>query len=451
MNKNGLILLALLTGAGVWADGLNSFPLLKTATFASGNLGRQDVTTIRFDRQIYAVTDDLRSDLRVAGPDGKEIPFMVDRVRGEENALCREPVTATIQSLHKRDNALVLEVELPPEAVGLVDAVRICSPLANFEKKLRLEGLTGDGEWRTLIADGLLCDYSDYVPYRLDQLECATFRGRKFRLTVDNLTEDRPTPFYTLVQEREGGVDRKETIKTIRNKVNFRIDRVELMVWRPRTVDEKKAYALRTVAVTPQKNHTEILLESSREPLTAFQIQTATANYARRVTIAVPDVKPNEWRTIGGGQIAACDLPSFRRKDEPLTVPETRTAKYLITIDDGDNPPLADLRVTAWGPIYRAVMVGRQPLSLQVYYGGGHHPRPDYDVAAVLANLTIHAESRYGLGPEERNPNYVPVTVRDHSARLRLIFYLVLGLCVVILGSMVVRFTRHQPPDDGSL
>jgi len=443
-----LPLLPLACAAAETTTSISSFPWMKSVLPTRNSpAATNGISAITIDSDVYAATPSLFADLRLISPQKTEIPFMLERLTAVTLTHNRTTVNAKVKTLAKADNRLILELELPDGVSSPISGLQFDTPLRNFEKNVSLEARHG-ADWETIVNNAVICDYHDFFPYRIDRLFFPPTSARLLRLTISNLTEDRASPFYTLIEKRGGANASETTVKSFRNRIDFKLTGLSFFAQQNQTEPVTTAYPV-TLKTTAQRDTiTEIILQSRCEPLSELTISTTSENYVRRVTIQIPASQPDQWQNISSGIISSCSLPNVRRICQKLALPETRSAQYRIRIENDSNPPLENIRVSAVGPVWQLITVGQLPADSRLYYGGSHASPPQYDTAAVLSGVSRSIPLNYQLSSQTANPDFSNAKPVDSSARLRLLFWGLLSIIVIVLGLSLWHFARHAPPSE---
>ncbi len=167
-------------------------------------------------------------------------------------------------------------------------------------------------------------------------------------------------------------------------------------------------------------------------PVDQLRISASTPRYYRPFTVEA-----------GGTVVAAGDLVRLGRP-RTTVVPLTASARYLrVRIENGDDPPLRGIRVTALARPRTLLVEGGHAAPLTLYYGGRVEP-PDYDYGRLPRSSLALARARPGsLGPERPNPLYRIVDTRTFFARHRSLVTLALvAAALVVVGTAVVAVRR---------
>ncbi|WP_437818551.1 DUF2339 domain-containing protein [Sorangium sp. So ce1078] len=191
-------------------------------------------------------------------------------------------------------------------------------------------------------------------------------------------------------------------------------------------------------------------------PLQAILLDVATPEFSRRVDVASTTYRA-VWPSVGSGRIHRIrphgeSGPALASTRIPLS--PTRKRFLRLTIHDGDSAPLA--LSGAQGEVRAREIVFRagQPGPHRLYIGDAFGQRPSYDLADVLDRVEReHPPVAARLGPALANPGFgaarpardLPFTER-HRAPIGAA--LVLGL--LALSAWAARLLRQgaQPPDD---
>jgi hypothetical protein len=119
------------------------------------------------------------------------------------------------------------------------------------------------------------------------------------------------------------------------------------------------------------------------------------------------------------------------------------SGQILLTVDDGDNPPLAILGAQPLSLERRVYFDPQGKSSLKLYYGDEKLASPVYDYARFFHLEDSPAEAQLGAGAH--NPQYTGrPDERPWSERHTGILWGVMILAVLALGSLAIRGFRSQ-------
>ena len=190
----------------------------------------------------------------------------------------------------------------------------------------------------------------------------------------------------------------------------------------------------RTAEVSPLRAHVRyrgpvvvIDLGHANTPVDELRLTSTTRRYDRPFTVSTGE----------SGELVRLGPPTT------TVIPLDARRRFVrVRIDNGDNPPLRGLRVTAYARPRPLLLEDGHPGPFTVYYGG-QLPPPSYDWARLPVRA-LHAASakRATLGPERPNPRFRIVDTRSYFARHHSLVTLALALCaaaVVGAGALALR------------
>ncbi len=451
MKKTLALLSVLMAGAALYGGSISyEFPLLKTAKSDSGQSGA-DLSVIRLDNDIYGAADNLGSDIRIVNSDGKEVPFAVQKISRTKSSSELLDVPAIIKK--SRRSGALLDLFVKPDTsagVNVFNGMEILSDAKNFEKKVTVSVFI-NGKWR-LLTRSVVCDFSDYAPYRRDRIAFpAPTGGALFRITIENLT-DKTSPFTATVGEI-AGPKAKEYLSVLRRKEPLRLNGIKFLASKlkpaePVDVNVGRSIELQSTENQPEK--TVLTVKSGKQPITGFKLSSTSQNFSRHYTVEGQNViipgseQPVvEWKELGTGMVVSCDYRLIGKKSLSIEVPESRFDTYRITIINGANAPLENIGLEASGPIYQLIMEGAQGNDLAVYYGPNKMPPVAYDVQSLVGKSEGGNVCSYTLGAQENNPGYMK---KWYQGKMK---YLLALIFVVVAGGIgAFLFMRMRKADD---
>jgi Protein of unknown function (DUF3999) len=148
-------------------------------------------------------------------------------------------------------------------------------------------------------------------------------------------------------------------------------------------------------------------------PVDELRIATETARYERPVEISGSNYRQ---RFV---PLAAARIFRFPGSSSaPISIGAHH--RYIrIEVDNGDDPPLRRIQVSAWSRSRALLLEGGHPPPYTVYYGSSRANAPSYDFARLpTGTLGVERAVRGRLGSERENPAFEPPPdTRSFTAR----------------------------------
>ena len=149
-------------------------------------------------------------------------------------------------------------------------------------------------------------------------------------------------------------------------------------------------------------------------------------------------------------EIAQGRLKRRRGDPRPLVIPlaNERVDSLVLIVDDGDDAPLTIRSVEASFPvpeIFFAAPTGNYDLLL----GAEEVSAPRYELATVRDVVLALESSPVAVSSLEKNPSFSALSGWSSSTGLqRILFWIALGLAVLVLGTMTYRLARNPNEED---
>jgi hypothetical protein len=175
-------------------------------------------------------------------------------------------------------------------------------------------------------------------------------------------------------------------------------------------------------------------------PVDELRIAAATARYERPVTILGSN---SRQRFV---PLAAARIFRFPGSaSAPISIQADHRC-IRIEVDNGDDPPLRGIEVSAWSRSRPLLLEGGHPLPYTVYYGSPRASAPNYDFARLPASaLGAERAVRGRLGPERENPAFEPPPdTRSFTARNPGLVTAALALAALALGAVGLLVLRKR-------
>jgi len=208
---------------------------------------------------------------------------------------------------------------------------------------------------------------------------------------------------------------------------------------------ERPRLLRRTIESTKRNEdggHTVVTLDLGFRavPVDELRIAADSERYERPVTI----LGSNDGTRFA--PLAAARIFRFAGSSS-APIPIGAHDRYIrIEVDNGDDPPLRGIEVSAWSRSRALLLEGGHRSPFTVYYGGASARAPDYDFArlptsAVGAEHTVSGR----WGPEHENPSFEPPPdTRSFATRNPALITGALVLAAVALGAVGLLALRKR-------
>lgn len=318
-------------------------------------------------------------DVRLAGADGRDVPYVVDRREPRASAETWSAVLVDTRQERRVSTAWTVDLGAPRRFARIdvdVDS-------HEFAKRVRVEGSDDGHDWRLLRAEAGLFE-REWAGGRVRHTQVlldAPAELRYLRLTADD-TRSPPVAVTGL-------------------SVRAALALAEARWERP--------VPLRFTEAKDGWSHYR-LEPSEPLPIEALALDAAEPAFARGVRLR--ELKSvngkNEERLLGEATLYRLKLGEAELAGESLRLElgSVGTGELLLDVHDGDSPPLRGLQLTASGALTRLLFpLPAEPPSL--YYGNSQTRAPLYDLGALRERLRFEpAPAAARLGSEVENPRY---------------------------------------------
>ena len=411
------------------------------------------ILAVTLDQEVYAETRDGLPDLRVVDEEDAQVPYLVERVTESRTHVVRATCSSRVASLvEKDDNAIEIVVRLGDRAPA-AEGVTFSTPLADYERRVRVFGSDDGSNWAPLVSDGLIFDYSRYMDIESREIRLPKNSHRQFKVVVDDVTDELESPLKELTRKFRGAQEDERAETTTVERRAFRIDRIELWADVPREhfkSDKKADYPIAQFEVQQDagKKQTIVEVRTRREPLTGFTLETSSRNFSRRVAVQTPVRRgvSSDWVDMAEATVSRVQFGNFHRERLKIAFPETRQENYRIVIRNQDNPPLEITGVEAEGNVYRTVFLALPGKDYRVFYASESAEKPSYDMATVLMPLREGYQAVEGeLDVQLTNPDFgeTPGFALRSLLGNKLFLGAVICLMIIALGWGLFRAARR--------
>ena len=175
-------------------------------------------------------------------------------------------------------------------------------------------------------------------------------------------------------------------------------------------------------------------------PVDAVRVRSSTRRYVRDVVVEGSG-NGSTYVGLGGGEVAR-----FRGVELSRLLVSARHRYLRVTVRNGDDAPLARLRVTAEARARPLLVAGGYRPPFRLLYGSGSVPAPAYDFARLPPAATGFERARAGvLGAESANEAFeVPADTRSFFERHDGLVQLALVLAALAVAAAGVLALRRR-------
>lgn len=311
-------------------------------------------------------------DLRVLGPSGQEVPYLIETARPAETV--KQPPRSFRVQLEKLSTVLLIETgtDAPIESVELVTGAR------EFVKAARMEK-SDDRELWTLVGDGFPLSRqhgAGTVTLPGDRLS-----ARYLRVTVDDWRTLPVTFSGALLRLAAAGPDPAVPLTT--------------------TLAQQEEFARETVLT--------VTLPARNLPLAWIEFEIAEPRFSRAVTVAHRTLRDGELaeETLAGGAVVRSDVGSARVEQLRIAIDRTVPMRELqVKIANHDDAPLTIRRASVYQRPVSLIISTPQPGRHTLLTGHSRIAAPVYDLRSLAAHLHTLPETAVDVRAAQPNPDF---------------------------------------------
>lgn len=349
----------------------------------------QALLAVALDSAVYAASAADFRDLRLTDQNGVETPYLLQQIAGQQAVVRRISSAGKIASLNRSgENGIELVVTLEKTAAN-ADGLSIVTAQRDYEYSLQIFGSADGKTWQALAENARIFDYSRYAQIGNNDIELPVNAYRQFKIVVAQASQTHSNGLTELTRTLQNGSEQQRSESVELRSEPLHIDRVEF--WQKVTdtvadAAQRFDYPVAFKIVQDAELKASVIdIDSKRQPLTGFSVQSFTPNFNRRAEVQVSDSQGLETRTrtLGQAYLQALHFQGFNRDQNQIEFAEQRREHYRIVIYNDDNPPLHINSVAGIGNGYRLLFLAQPGLSYQLSYGADKAEAPNYDVAPI--------------------------------------------------------------------
>ena len=372
------------------------------------DVDKPTLSAVALDQPVYAASRDGFTDLRLTDQEGVETPYLLQKIATRKTVVRRLPSRIETQSLQKSgDDGIVIILALDKDAAN-ADGLTVVTAQHDFEYGLQIYGSADGKDWRLLVNNAVIYDYSRYMAVDQRDIALPSNHDKFLKIVVAKATQAHAAEMLELTRTLRGGEEQQRNEKSEIQHEPLHIQRIE--TWHNQTETQSETaqqidYPLTAFKISQDAEHKTSLIDidSERQPLTGFKLQIKTANFSRSGEVQIPLQQGIESRmqVVGNAMLQALHFQDINREQTGLSFPEQRREHYRIVIQNQDNPPLDISAVSGVGNGYQLVFLPQPGKQYHLQYGADKTVPPVYDTASIQELLARgYTIAIAGLGPE---------------------------------------------------
>lgn len=368
-----------------------------------------EFAALKLGRAMYERSGSEFRDLRIVGPDGKEVGWTwADRGAGGSGARRWHDAGRLLNLVTTPGGALQFVAEAR-RSEGPHHGVRLDVREPEFQRRVLVE--TGDDlrNWDVAARGSVVRLVVEGQKLESVRVSYPASTRRYVRMTV----EDWPDPKTLVAVEVDSRVEVEQEWTVLGRLEGLKRS-------------EQRAHPEAPVRV----GRSEWAFSMDLPPFHGGRlvVETPSALFARSATVG-SSADGEEWRESGSGML----YRAAGKESLEVELGRVYPRRMRLSLTEWDNPALEIAAVRLEAPVRRVVFPARVAGRYRVYLGKEGARMPDYDVGAVLARSAGVTPVAVEVGAWAENPEYVP-PAKPVSERWPWLLPGVLGLAVVVMG-----------------
>lgn len=410
------------------------------------------IASVTLDPEIRRFSEDVFANMRLLDQNKQETPFCV-RKKVPTKSVVRENAfeLETLSLRQLPENRIEIIVKRAPQKPVPV-AVRFHSPMKDFEKQVTVSGSADQQEWKALVKEEPIFDYSRFLDVRRDRVNFDPRDFAFYRIEIANIMENKDSPLVEITRRMGGNVEASQTEASSYRKETFRIDRISFIEKKESVVEgdvetRDSAVAQWGMPERQPPKKSIYFFNADRRPVVALILRIRDPNFSRAVIIEGSNSEGNkDWREITTGRISWIEASRVHQQNLVLPLPgECRCLQYRITILDQDSPPLPLNGIDVRENLYEACFLPQGGNTYRLYYGAKGLAAPQYDMAAVIARSQSARPDPWRLGAEAQNPEFKPKFLPKSSTAKKLFIGTSISMAVILVLIILLMIKKAEP------
>jgi len=353
-----------------------------------------ELVKVPVEQSVFSKIRSDFKDLVILTKDQKSLPFtlMQDTIKTKKAYFTYQRINVGQVNIEKNSVSVDINLKTPQ----LLSALKIKTPLKNFEFVVTLKSLVGN-----IIAEQTIYDYSRFTESRQEVVTFTPQLLQHFTVTIKGLTQ---LQTKTLFEWREVSGERDTQVEKT-SKVSLKNPRFSFWVgtkkYRQQSTQlfkavEKGLVAWEVVAEGPQ---TIVTINTNGLPLSAIKLDIDEKNFKRNFTLKYEDQRHG---LIKYGKLERWTYRKFNKSVTTILLPKLSSNRLVLTINNNQNSPLTIANISFEMPQYALFFLMDSSTDYLIHFGDF-----SFKHAATPLPPKIIAESTKSLvgrmGPIEKN------------------------------------------------
>jgi len=334
----------------------------------------EGIGRVKIDVEVYNNSKYDLSDLRVIDDDGKEVPYKLETLKSEKEAVCFEPKMYNLSNVPYEYTEFYLDVG---EENKTINRLQIVTPDKNFRKKVEIWGSDDGIKWLNIRDDAnIFSFYNEEYRTSLTDIKFPDTRRRFFKIVIWDREERSLKVEGCLVYD-------EKIVKVSLGSLPFKIlSREE----------------------NNQKKRTEIILDVIYKniPKKEVNLKFSSDRYHRNVWVFGSD-DAEDWQFLSSAIIY---MFNKENKNNIISFPESRNRYFKLFIYNQDDPPIKidDMSIKI-NQCFVNFPVKRNK-KYYLFYGNSYAERPLYEFERLLSFMETEKKVLLDLGDEQLNEKF---------------------------------------------
>jgi hypothetical protein len=331
----------------------------------------EGIGRVKIDVEVYNNSKYDLSDLRVIDDDGKEVPYKLETLKSEKEAVCFEPKMYNLSNVPYEYTEFYLDVG---EENKTINRLQIVTPDKNFRKKVEIWGSDDGIKWLNIRDDANIFGfYTEDYRTSLTDIEFPNTIRRYFKIVIWN-KEENPLKI--------------DGCRVYDEKI------VEVSL-------EDIPFKILSREENREKKRTEVVLDVVYKniPEKEIKLKFASGGYHRNVWIYGSD-DAEDWKLLSSGVIY---MYNKENKNNVISLPESGNRYFKLLIYNQDDPPLKiDDMSIKYNRRFMCFPVKKNK-KYYLFYGNSYARSPLYEFERLLSFMETEENVLLDLGEEQLN------------------------------------------------
>lgn len=377
------------------------------------------------------------------------VPFIILPIKSFKAVKVQETCQSKIIKLTKLKNNTIELIINVTDPSRIPDTLSIITKIKDFDKEISVYGGDSLETINNKVSSGRIFDFSSITNISNRKINLSNDKRYKFlKVIVNNFSEVIEGSTYEFISEERLKSNFSKIKKIHKTNTILKIDNIILTSMQERILaNRSKIITYRSEILSNKRNNgsTEIVIETSKQPISKINFNTDNKNYSRSILIEGSNDN-KKFNYIKRTEVSKLSIPHYKEKNESIKFQEFRYKFYKITIYDKNLAPLSFKDISLQGIEYQVRFITDDFSGApKFFFGNNKAKRVSFNISNVLKNIE---QNKVGITKIINKEEHIVKSSNSIFSK-KIILYFLIVLVFLLLGYAIYAIIKNVDVDTG--